>query len=335
MKLINRTLYLGYYFKQMNWELLNKFLNYTSKKTGRSKSSIWSDAIQAVYKYNISILEYFQFKFFEKDDKERSEWAGSGFMYEFQLKMNPKANRRVLEDKVKFFEHFNTSTGREYATLEQLKSGDKKMDIFNSSKKVVIKETDGGCGKGLEILDLNNLSSEDLIRRMEETGNFLAEGFVVQHDHLNKLSPTGLNTIRIITQIDSGGKAVVIDARLRISVNSIVDNLAAGNIVAGIDVNSGVVFTNGVYSDITKEPVSKHPVSGVTLIGYQVPFWQEAIDLTKKAAEDIGESNKSVGWDIGITNEKPILIEGNHDWCKLVWQLPVQKGLKSTLEKYC
>jgi len=25
-------------------------------------------------------------------------------------------------------------------------------------------------------------------------------------------------------------------------------------------------------------------------------------------------------------------IEGNHDWCKLVWQLPVNKGLKSMLE---
>lgn len=30
----------------------------------------------------------------------------------------------------------------------------------------------------------------------------------------------------------------------------------------------------------------------------------------------------------------PDLIEGNHDWCKLVWQLPVHKGLKPILEKH-
>ena len=33
-------------------------------------------------------------------------------------------------------------------------------------------------------------------------------------------------------------------------------------------------------------------------------------------------------------NEGPELIEGNHDWCKLLWQLPVNKGLKHVLEKY-
>lgn len=43
---------------------------------------------------------------------------------------------------------------------------------------------------------------------------------------------------------------------------------------------------------------------------------------------------KSSGWDIVVTPIGPGLIEGNHDWCKLVWQLPVKKGLKKELEKY-
>ncbi|HET8804201.1 MAG TPA: sugar-transfer associated ATP-grasp domain-containing protein [Aequorivita sp.] len=330
-----RTLYLGYYLRKLNRPLFKKFLSYSSQQTGISKMRLIADAIYSVYKYNISLLEYFQFRFFEKNHIERSKWAGTGFMYEFQLKMNPKANREILENKVTFFEHFGKLTGRNYATLEELKNHDKNIGIFNNTlKKIVIKETEGGCGKGLEVLELSNLSQEDLINRMEKTGNHLAEDFVEQHDSINKLSPSGLNTIRVITQIDKNGKTLIIDARLRISINSIVDNMAAGNIVVGIDADSGVVFTKGVYSDITKESITHHPVSGVSLIGFQVPFWKEVVELTINSAESIAQYNKSVGWDIAITNEGPILIEGNHDWCKLVWQLPVQEGLKSKLEKY-
>lgn len=336
MRAIDRTLYLGYYVKKMNWELLNKFLTHTSKITGRSKLNLWADAIKSVYTYNISILEYFQFRFFEKNSEERSEWAGSGFMYEFQQKMNPIAKRNILEDKVRFFEFYQEQTGRSFATLEELKTNKKNIDGFkNKAKKVVIKEVSGGCGRGLEILDLSHLSQQQLIKRMEETGNFLAEDFVEQHASLNQLSASGLNTIRVITQIDQNGEALIIDSRLRISVNSIVDNLAAGNIVVGIDSISGKVNTKGVYSDMTKEPVLDHPHSGINLIGFQVPYWKEVLDLTKKAAESMAQYNKSVGWDIGITNEAPVLIEGNHDWCKLVWQLPIQKGLKSKLEIFC
>lgn len=43
--------------------------------------------------------------------------------------------------------------------------------------------------------------------------------------------------------------------------------------------------------------------------------------------------NRSIGWDIVITPEGPGLIEGNHDWCKLVWQLPVGRSLKQMLEE--
>ena len=42
--------------------------------------------------------------------------------------------------------------------------------------------------------------------------------------------------------------------------------------------------------------------------------------------------NRSIGWDVVITEEGPGLIEGNHDWCKLVWQLPVNRGLKDRLD---
>jgi hypothetical protein len=45
--------------------------------------------LHSVFRFNISILEYFQFGFAEKTNLERKEWAGTGYMYDYQLKMNP------------------------------------------------------------------------------------------------------------------------------------------------------------------------------------------------------------------------------------------------------
>jgi hypothetical protein len=159
------------------------------------------------------------------------------------------------------------------------------------------------------------------------------EDFVQQHDELNKLSPSGLNTVRIITQLDAKNEVDILGARLRITINSSIDNLAAGNIAAPINMETGKVEGSGVYSDITKKEERIHPITGIQIIGFQIPFWKESLQMVKDAAL-LHPENRSIGWDVAITNNGPELIEGNHDWCKLLWQLPVKKGLKPILKRH-
>ena len=69
------------------------------------------------------------------------------------------------------------------------------------------------------------------------------------------------------------------------------------------------------------------------IVGFQVPYWDECLCLAREAAcHDL--SNRSIGWDIVVTEDGPGLIEGNHDWCKLVWQLPVKTGLRPVLDRH-
>ena len=58
----SRLLYFGYYVKKLNWQLFRKFLTYTKNKTGRNTLSICMSIFHDSLKYNISILEYFQFR---------------------------------------------------------------------------------------------------------------------------------------------------------------------------------------------------------------------------------------------------------------------------------
>jgi hypothetical protein len=183
------------------------------------------------------------------------------------------------------------------------------------------------------VVDAKGLDQKSLLRLLKTTGNNLAEEYIVQHPDLMRLSPSGLNTIRIYTQLNALDELEILGCRIRISINSVVDNMAAGNIAAPIDEKTGIVSGPGVYSDITKPEEDVHPITKTKITGFQVPLWKETLEMVKEAALSFKEC-RSIGWDIAITEKGPELIEGNHDWCKLVWQLPVKKGLKPVLEKH-
>lgn len=329
-----RLLYFFYYLKESDLKQLKSFIRYASSCTGYSRVKIISDSVNCVFIYNISLKDYFYFRFFELDKIERDKWAGTGYMYEFQLKMNPKHARVLLEDKIRFLSHFKPFVNRKFYSLDELISKPEYADkiLTNSSGHLVLKASHGQIGAEVEVINCNDFTGPLLIVYMKKKKYDLAEDYVIQHSSLKQLSPSGLNTVRMFTQLDNG-RVDLLGARLRISVNSPVDNMAAGNLAAPVDIKTGIVTGPGVYSDITKEDKAVHPLTGISIKDFTVPHWPEVIELAKKAALFTPE-NRSVGWDIAITETGVELIEGNHNWCKLLWQLPVKQGLKSELNKY-
>ncbi|WP_421947807.1 sugar-transfer associated ATP-grasp domain-containing protein [Phaeodactylibacter xiamenensis] len=297
--------------------------------------SQWYHSIRSVFRYNISIEEYYQFRFYELQNNKRDTYAGTGYMYEYQRRLNPPVYRATLADKTQFLEKYRDFVRHEFLTLEELENHPEKSHelLKNPSGKIVLKSSDGQCGRGIEVRQSRDFTPTSLVQRLKATGNDFVEAFVTQHPDLMRLSPSGLNTVRIITQLDKNDQVHIIGTRLRISVNSAVDNLAAGNIAASIDSNTGKVNGPGVYSDITRSDEYQHPITGVDIVGFQIPYWQETLDMCKSAAL-LDTRNRSIGWDVAITDDGPELIEGNHDWCKLLWQLPVKKGLKPILESF-
>jgi len=333
--MIKRITYLGYYIKNLDKEKFSLFINFTKEKTGKSKVTILLDLLFSIFRYNISILEYFQFDFINKNEIQRKEWAGTGYMYEYQLIMNPKKERDILDDKRKFAKAYNKYFVHTVADVEELKINKEIVaKLLNSpSGKMVFKSANGKCGLTVEVVNTIDFDQKSIVSYMEKKQLDIVEEYIIQHPSLNELSPSGVNTVRIFTQLDKNNEVVILGCRQRISVNSSVDNMAAGNIAAIIDESNGVISGAAVYSDITKKEEVIHPITGVAIVGFQVPFWKETIEMVKEAAR-LYPQNRSIGWDIVITEKGPGFIEGNHDWCKLLWQLPAKKGLKPLLKSH-
>jgi hypothetical protein len=61
-------------------------------------------------------------------------------------------------------------------------------------------------------------------------------------------------------------------------------------------------------------------------VGFQLPDWSDTKDLALKAAAAFPWA-RAIGWDIGLSDRGPILIEGNERWSPSLIQMPSDRGL--------
>ncbi len=335
--IIKRLIYIPYYLLRTNWRLFFKYSRFVKIKKNISYFRLYMTVIYTMIKHNASPLDYFSFKFYDLPEEEWSTYPCTGYMYEYQLKMNPKKERVVLHDKIKFLKLFNDFSGRQWATIDMLRRDKKFAAEFlkKAGKKLVLKNSTGGAGKQVEVIEMPSGIPESVIALMEADHFDLAEHYVIQHDELMRMSPSGVNTVRVVSQYVED-RVIILLAFLRISVGSSLDNLSVGNygvnFGAAINIETGEISGPGVYLDITKPDVYHHPVTHTPIIGFKIPYWNECKDIVIKASA-LTPGNRSVGWDVAITNEGPVLIEGNHNW-NLLSMSPGRKGFKKEFLEY-
>lgn len=329
---MKNLLYLFYFLKTSDWKKLKEYQMFVTEKFGISKCKQVLDVVNCSLKYGTSFHEYYYYGFYNKSSRLRKEYASMGFMYEFQKKNNPIDKRQMLSDKNLFDKAFAEFMKRDI--MNPITGTVKEIEEFIDGKeKIVIKRSTGGQGKNVKIIDIRNYSPAQIKQEALLLQFDIMEEFVIQHEDLQRLSPNSLNTVRFITQQTKDNTIDIVGASLRMGLEKNTDNLSAGGIAAKINIETGVIESNGISFDITLPVFVEHPVSHVKLIGFQIPYWEEVKEMCIKAASKYSD-NKSIGWDVAIKSDGPLLIEGNHDWGARVWQMPAGKGMKHSLSRY-
>ena len=96
--------------------------------------------------------------------------------------------------------------------------------------------------------------------------------------------------------------------------------VTGGGLSACIDVSTGTVLTDGVNAN--REFYKKHPITQKPIKGFVIPYWNEVLRLAQDIYDKVPGVNY-IGWDIAITNNGPIVIEGNASWpSHRIWQVP-------------
>jgi hypothetical protein len=203
-----------------------------------------------------------------------------------------------------------------------------KRDVF------VAKPNFGASGKGVLVVRRSMYTNDrELLADLRRHNLDLLEDLIVQHEELQSLNPSCVNTVRIVTVRRVDGGVDLIGAVLRLGVNNHVDNMCAGGIAAPIDLQSGTVCgpaTSSIYPRVTE---TCHPVTGKPIVGFRVPFWEDAVNFVVEASAVVPEV-RTVGWDVAVAPDGPVMVEGNDNWGKNGLQIPYDVGLRNRLRDY-
>lgn len=157
-------------------------------------------------------------------------------------------------------------------------------------------------------------------------GTWLVEKRILPHASLRPLMGATLGTVRILSMRFDSGEIVLDWAVLKIprDGNCGVDNMAFGNLVAPIALDSGVVGTA-----TTVEPgdwYDVHPVNGQAITGRHLPHWESVKSCVTRAAASL-PNVAILGWDVALTDDGVILVEANAHWGHELLQIPHRSGL--------
>lgn len=286
--------------------------------------------------------EYYLYKFYEISEEEQEKY----FLIHDSKKITSKYNVdkwfvNLLYDKEATNKYFSEYLKRHWCVNTKI-SLSEFTGKFADSKKILYKPFDGHRGIGAESFEINWENAKSVFKKLVSYPKGVVEEYIVQHPDMKALSPSAVNSVRIVTissntQTDAlgGGNIDIVYAAVKMGgVDSVVDNLASGGLIAAVDLKTGEIATDGVNE--TGEVFHKHPATGKIIKGFKIPFFAEALELVADAYEK-KRFEGYLGWDIAITEEGPVVIEVNTVPGVVLLQLPYaaeKKGMKYVMEKY-
>ncbi|MDX1538467.1 sugar-transfer associated ATP-grasp domain-containing protein [Arsukibacterium sp.] len=270
--------------------------------------------------------------------------------------VNPKEYRKIIGDKLIFWRHCQKN---QLATIKifnrneelaELSEADFIAAVPESCDAFFIKLAAGSGGEGAftasKIDGLWHFQSKtgslaDLYQycsaNRENKYGWLIQPKLSSHPLISTISaPGGLSTMRILSHRRGNSVEMAFGVIKLVRAGNIIDNFKqgrAGNMVAAIDLETGMLKAakgslNKLWPAITSFshcPYTGNPIEGITL-----PYWKETRELITRAHLSV-ENLPSVGWDMAITEDGPIIVEGNTNYGVDLIQVAYGRGLKPEL----
>lgn len=219
--------------------------------------------------------------------------------------------------------------------------GGEILSLLQKNPDLFFKPIDAECGEGIFCMGLRNQTfyfddvpidrGAALAKLCELKGRYLIQTRLVQHEQMNRLYAHSVNTLRIVSVFNHQTNEVeILHALLRMGVHgNVVDNWAKGGIQAAVD-SEGRLSEYGFYKPGYGGKTKFHPDSHIEFHSFIVPYYAEALQHVKTFHRRLSGIH-SIGWDVAITSQGPVFIEGNDNWEISLHQSFC--GLKSEIER--
>ncbi len=290
---------------KFNFANMIKTAKRISKKTHKCFLFVLIDIIYCGFKYQAGYNDYLEFEFYLLNKEQRKTYLTAGVNNSIIKKYNNKAYWHLLDNKVEFNYKFDKYLNRSWLDLRKASVED-FAEFAKSHKVMMVKPIDDCGGNGVEKIAVkDDTNFQELYGRLKQNGQLLIEEFVIQHKDMAKLYSGSVNTLRMFTIYTD--KGYYLQGILKFGNGGSVDNFSSGGMYTFVNEN-GTVIAPAI--DRNDDIYAQHPISKEKIVGFTVPMFDKAKELVCKAAEEVPEV-AYIGWDVAITENGPVLIEGN------------------------
>ena len=157
--------------------------------------------------------------------------------------------------------------------------------------------------------------------------SFMIEERVEQDSDLTEVVGPVLSPVRILTVVDMNQGISIAGARFHLLDHRYAEDANYKDVIdASVDFDTGEIGMGykTKYSALTTTEIM--PTCARPFRGFTCPKWDEVKRMAVLAAKAFPWS-RVIGWDIGITPNGPVLIEGNTKWGPATIQIPSRRGL--------
>ena len=303
---------LGFFFKRlvrMDFKRMWETTALLRERSGKSRLWLLADMLRCAVKYNAGYMDYKIAQMYNLNDAQRRTVITRGVSNSIVRRMNDKAYWHFFDDKTQFNELFKQWIPRDWLLITGETDPAKLEDLLARHDALIGKPLEGSSGQGIQKYDCAPWRGKAAEFRTKLVGDGIGilEELVVQHPVMASLCPTSVNTCRIATLLGDKQQGIVY-AFLRIGNGKVMDNVDCGGMAARIDLASGELKTVG--ADKAGNTYTHHPITGTPIVGFRIPFWEEAKAMCLEAAQKVPQM-RFVAWDVAITEQGPTFIEGN------------------------
>ena len=310
-----------------NYKKFYEQLGEISKENGKSKQLMFIDTAICTLILGSGLQDYLNYKFYEKNWKERKKYFTIGQMAKEYKVLAPYKYAEFISNKVNFHKNYSEFTKRKCVSVED--GYDSIQDFIDSHEYFIVKPVTGLGGTNVTKFHNRDIKSKsDLYQKLKDENLFIEE-FIEQDENWGKLNPNSTNTIRIMTTVVRNNVKIIFAGARIGSGKSVADNFHQGGRAVLVDIENGKLVGNALDKNLKEYEKNDN---NIIYNDFQIPYWNEIKDMVKMAAL-VNPNIHIVGWDVAISKDGPLIIEGNRGPGFDLVQVLLNKGAKYMIDE--
>lgn len=270
---------------------------------------------------------YYQYRLF---DKTRRQKRGAYLLHRrnhslFEA-LNGFASGDLINNKEKFAEFCVKNAlpaPKTLAVFENGKVSVKAAAELRQQKDIVVKPVYGHMGRDIQFAYVDrdgsyryrgkNLTVEELLQHIafnSVSEPYLAQQRLHNHPELCRLSNGYLASIRIVTFWGRDNAPAFLGACLALPYGSATVSNEGRNFPVDLETGEILILSLGPLRPERERELTE---AGRFVAGNMLPFWREIKELVYKAHRLMPDFF-SLGWDVAVTENGPVILETNIGW---------------------